>query len=80
MATIGGVITHVNATGGGTIPSVHEGQGALFFATDNGNPVNGQSPDQLAFASLPAPPSVCTFFGPVGPLENGNILVHDALP
>lgn len=82
VATIGGRITHVNAPGGGPVPFVIEGRGALFVATDNGNPINGQPVDQFAFVALPfAPPAICPPSGPVpGPLENGNILVHDALP
>jgi hypothetical protein len=82
VATIGGEITHVNAPGGDPVPIVQEGRGALFVATDNGNPVNGQPVDQFAFVALPAaPPAICPPLGPfAGPLTNGNILVHDALP
>jgi hypothetical protein len=73
-------------------PETNDGLEVLFFAEDNGPPVNGQGVDRINFVLLPDetpdddPPSEqdseCVLPPPVPPtlftLEKGNITIHDA--
>jgi hypothetical protein len=70
-AMIGGIVRQ----GTGVAP----GEGFLIPVQDNGDPINGISPDLIGPQAFPPAPLPCPPFPtqPLFPLEEGNIVVHD---
>ena len=63
-------------------PDPNEPHGVFIFLRDNGNPAQGDPPDQIGFAPIVSPitePPGCPAApqGAVADLERGNITIHD---